>query len=108
MLTNRYDDLIRSVVFVLTGIAASILALSIGMRLTRHPRLLTKGQLRAQVGFFFLLVSAFYGVGEGLWGWYHLRLWLLLLATFFSVIGCVGMLGDAMDERRHPAGPTKG
>jgi hypothetical protein len=65
----------------------------------RDPPGLTRGQVRAQSGFLVMLIGAAYGVGEILFGWYHLRLMILALGTSWSVIGCWGLLLDAIDER---------
>lgn len=96
------DDVLRMFVFVGSSIAGSVLALSLLMRLRRKPPTLTRGQVLAQSGFLMLIVSAFYGVGEGLWGWPHYRLWILALGILWSIAGCIGLLFDALDERRHP------
>lgn len=98
------DTVLRILVFLSTPAAAGELVASMVLRLRARPRRLTRGQFRGQLALLLFLMSAWYAVGESLFGWFHLRLWLLGAAAVFAVVGCGGMLADALDERRHPTG----
>ncbi len=103
MLSTAPDTALRIVSMICGSISSILLITSIAIRLTsRDHRLLTRGQLRAQIGFLLVLIGIVYGVCESLFHLPHYRLWIVALGSAWSVIGCSGMLMDALDERRHP------
>lgn len=95
------DTVLRLISFVASCIGMPVLALSITVRLKADPRVLTRGQLRGQLSLGLLMFGVAWGVGEGLWHLPHYRLYIFAVASVFAVVGVSGMLGDALDERKH-------
>lgn len=86
------DDMLRQFSFIASVIAT--LGVTFTTVLKAKAGLVTGGEIVVREGFIALLVSVFYGTGEQLWHWYHLRLVILALAMLWILVGLVWMLVD--------------